>query len=254
MPEKKMWVHWEDGAELSQSRKKPGARSPLTRDGDNNLGHVTLRDVDEDEEDWHAVQDSEERASGLTEEELLGALFLVGVVIAAAEKAAPHIRRWWNERAVPFLQKSRNKPSVDPGARDNISVAEQSASPESSQEVIAALDEYRASMSSDEARERFVAALVARLFSDEQLRVLRNARIEDEGPALELARAMETLTPQQLGEGLRLMLEANPSWADEEMLAEIGKIVGRRSQVDRECVPAKSGQIDGALRLPRRRE
>jgi hypothetical protein len=48
--------------------------------------------------------------------------------------------------------------------------------------VFAALDEYRASMSSAEARDRCVVALVARLFSEEQLSAT-NARIEDEGGA-----------------------------------------------------------------------
>ena len=133
MPDRNMVVHWEDGAHLSQSLKKPGDWSPLTRDGDNNLRHVTLSDIDEDK--------------GLTQEQLLAALFLVGVVaVAAAVMAAPHIRRWWDDRAVPFL---KNRLSKDPGARSNVPVAEplklpQSASTESSQEVNAALDEHRA--------------------------------------------------------------------------------------------------------------
>lgn len=178
MPDRKMTVHWEDGAELSQSLKKPGNFSPLTRDRDNNLGHVTLSDVDEDE--------------GLTKEELLGALFLVAVAVAAGVIAAPQIRRWWDDRAVPFLKKSRSRLSKDPGARGNVSVAEplmlpQSASTESSQEVIASLDEHRAR-------------------------------------------------------------------AGEEILAEIGKILGRSSQGDGECVPVRSGRINRALHLPRRGE
>lgn len=59
MPEKKMRVEWEDGANLSQSRKKPGAYSPLTRDGDNNLGHVILSDVDDDEYNWNTEPEPE---------------------------------------------------------------------------------------------------------------------------------------------------------------------------------------------------
>ncbi len=78
-------------------------------------------------------------------------------------------------------------------------------------------------MSSAEARQRFVTALVARLISEEQLQVLRNARIEDEGPEWELASAMAARTPQQLGESITLMLEANPSWPDEAALAELEK-------------------------------
>ena len=50
MPKKKMWVEWEDGSDLSKSHKKPGAKSPLTRDTDTNeLGQVTLEDIEDDD-------------------------------------------------------------------------------------------------------------------------------------------------------------------------------------------------------------
>lgn len=81
-------------------------------------------------------------------------------------------------------------------------------------------------MSRAEAQERFIAALVTRLFSEEQLRILRNARIEGEDDALELNGPTETLTPNQVEGSIILMLEANPSLLDEETLAEIGKILG----------------------------
>lgn len=45
-----MWVEWNDGDVLSQSRLRPGAYSPLTRDRDGHLvGQATLRDVEEHE-------------------------------------------------------------------------------------------------------------------------------------------------------------------------------------------------------------
>ena len=51
MPRKKMWVEYDDGSRLSKSQKKPGEYSPLTReDGTKKLGHVTLSDIDEDDE------------------------------------------------------------------------------------------------------------------------------------------------------------------------------------------------------------
>jgi hypothetical protein len=259
MPKKKMMVEWDDGADLSQSRKKPGNYSPLTRDGDNNLGHVVLSDVDddEDEDDWESdpepTDDTDE--SEPQAEDLLVALAVLGVIVAAG-KAAPYLKRWWTDRAVPFLKKSRKRLSKDRRAGDQVSVEEyfmlpHAASKKSSQEVFAALDEYRASMSSAEARERFVAALVARLFSEEQLRVLRNARIEDDRAALGLASAMETLTPQQLGKSITLMLEAHPSWPDEETLAELERILERRGRGDGEHVLSTRGQINRALGLPR---
>ena len=78
--------------------------------------------------------------------------------------------------------------------------------------------------------------------------MLRTARIEDDGPELELVRAVETLTPQQLGESLRLMLEVNPSWPDEETLAELAKVLARSSEGDGDFVPVM------LPRLPRRGE
>lgn len=255
MPTRKMLVTWEDGAELSQSRKKPGDFSPLTRDGDNTLGHVTLSDADKDEydHDWEPDSDPNPEAA-----DLLGALVFLGVIVAA-QKAAPHIKRWWNESAVPLARRARKRLSRDRRSAGQAIAPEPftlvaSAPTDSSADVFVALDEYRASMSSAEARERFVAALVARLFSEEQLRVLRNARIEDDGPELELVRAVETLTPQQLGESLRLMLEVNPSWPDEETLAELAEVLARSSEGDGDFVPVRRGRLNMLPRLPRRGE
>ena len=185
----------------------------------------------------------------------LAALALLGVIVAA-QKAAPHVRRWWNGRARPFLKNTRTKLSrTRKGDSSQVVAAEasilaDSAPAASSQEVFTALDEYRASMNSAEARERFIAALVARLFSEDQLRLLRNARIEDESDSLELASVMETLTPQQLGDSISLMLETNPSWPDQETLAELGKLLGN-SRVDGEYLPLQNGDVKRAPRLPR---
>lgn len=49
MPRRKMWVEWDDDANLSQSQKKLGDYSPLTRDSSNKLGQATMSDVDDDD-------------------------------------------------------------------------------------------------------------------------------------------------------------------------------------------------------------
>jgi hypothetical protein len=79
-------------------------------------------------------------------------------------------------------------------------------------------------MSSAEARERFAAALMARLFSDEQMRILRNTPIQDDDDHLELENAMETLTPKQVGDSINLMLETDLALLDPGTMAELGKI------------------------------
>ena len=245
MPKKKMWVEWEDGAELSQSRKKPGGQSPLTRDGDRRLGQVVLSDIDEpddalepsppaidrDDDEEEEEEEEDEDEDELTElEEAVAALVFLAVLVAA-KKASPHLKRWWSAQAVPFFKRSRARLSRGSAVGVRVDAASSPLATlhptESSQDVLDALEEYKASMSSAEARERFVAALTARLYSDEQLRVLRNARIEGDGAGLELAEAMERLTPDQLGGSIRLMLEANPSWPDGETLLELRRLLER---------------------------
>lgn len=257
------------GTDYGRSRDGDGTESPnLFLPGARGVkAHAKIRDIDKDDdvrlsdpEPVYIYVDDESLGDTATEEsselgEALGALLVLGVIFAA-QKAAPHLKRWWSDQALPFLKKTRAKLSRAPRAGSQVVAAESSALAEfapaaSSREVFAALDEYRASMSSTEARDRLVAALVARLFSEEQLRLLRNARIQDEGGALELASAMEMLTPHRLGASLTMMLDANPSWPDEGTLNELGKILGGR-RGDGDGVPMESGWIKRALPLPGR--
>lgn len=253
MPKKIMKVEWDDGTDLSQSQKTPGAHSPLVRDGDNNLvGHVVLHDVDEDEDEWEP--EPEQQWDTEEEADVIGALIVIAVVVAA-HRAAPHIKRWWTATAAPFLRRTRERVSNKRRRKDQVTVVESSALAQfeptnSSQEVLAALEGYRASMSSTEARERFVSAVVARLFSEAQLRVLRSARIEDAGTDLELASAMKMLSPHQVEESITAMLEANPSWPNDETLTELGRLLQSGSLGDPELVPLERRQPTRALRQP----
>lgn len=235
MPRKKMWVEWGDGSELSPSRKKPGEYSPLTReDGTNQLGQVTLSPIDEDEE--HSLRDppvfiyvndgntSDSREKEpLDLEDLLELAELVARAIIVLDKAMPHIKGLWNDQALPAVKSAWNRVA---GTRWTGRHAESIAA-KPSQEVIVEFEEPKVRMSKSEARERFTSAFAARLFSENQLRILRNAQIEDDVDPLRLEIATETLTAQQVGDRIRLMLEANPSLVSEETLAEIGEILGR---------------------------
>ncbi|MEU8053726.1 hypothetical protein [Micromonospora haikouensis] len=196
MPKKKMWVEYDDGSHLSQSQKKPGGYSPLTReDKTNKLGQVILSDIDEEDDGPPVVfvhhMGPRPSSGPLTREEpslsdhtigLLGNLLVAGAV-AAADKARPHVTRWLAEQAVPTVmsrwsQLRSRKPSRTDGSAEQAATARPAPSDER-QKIIAALQTYQASMSTKEARNRFLAALVARLYSEEQLRILREAQIED---------------------------------------------------------------------------
>jgi hypothetical protein len=82
-------------------------------------------------------------------------------------------------------------------------------------------------MDSAEARERFAAALLARAFSDEQLRLLREAEFENDPDSRLLHATMGRLTQEQVTATLTLLLEKNPSLLERQPLKELSTVVSR---------------------------
>lgn len=260
-----------EGSHLGFSRDTDGAyRAHLFDDETNELvGHAELFEPDANSDAGSTMapdpvfiyvdnERSDSRADDTEVQDVLAALALLGIIVAA-QKAAPHLKRWWNARALPFLKNARSKlsrmhkPNGSRIVQAEVPALDESAPAGSAQAVLSALDEYRRSMSSAEARERFIAALVARLFSEQQFSLLREARIEDQSGSLELASAIETLTPQQLEDSIRLMLESNPSWPNQETLAELGNLLGD-GRIDGEHVQRRKVDVRRVLRPPRSKE
>lgn len=215
---------YKKGSTPDQSRETAGAwRGTLRDDGGHLDGHAEFIPGDEDEyekqpdrepvyiyvnEEREADTRSRERSEPEELAELLANLIRLGVfVFASFQKANPHVKRWWSDQA-PAMESARNNLAKRREAHSQVVVAESATlidgTPEGTgQEVVAALEAYKASMGGAEARDRFVASLMARLFSDEQLRILRDARIEyGDGPHA-LESAAEAVTAQQVGEASR---------------------------------------------------
>lgn len=205
------------------------------------VGHAKFIPDDENEEDaptepppvffntnkCECESDSQARER-LDPEEIVEALI---ILIKFAEWTAPRLKKLWNDQALPFIKSTHNRfartrKADSPDTPSESATLIESTPPDTSQEAIAKLEEERVSMGSEEASARFVAALMARLFSDEQVRILRSARIENEGDSLEL-RTLEKPTRQQITENVRLILETNPSLLTKESLTELGKILAR---------------------------
>lgn len=181
-----------------------------------------------------------------TEEELaqaLAALVGLGIIAAAfAAAAASDVKRWWHDVAIPALKLAGDNAlltmtsnwSKFTGTRkvDRWSApAEMGPSTEPtpaacSTELEVVLQDFQARMGSAEARERFVKALLARAFSEAQMKMLRKAKIEEDGDPFGVTAAMESLTPGQVGEAITVMIERNPSLLDRASLAELGAILG----------------------------
>lgn len=290
MPKKIMVVEWKDGAKLSQSKKSPGHASPLTRDGDNKLGHVILSEVDEHEDHLLSEDDQYVHDARAEEERLALNIAIAEAIIEALVVAAPHIWKWWLESAHPAIKSSRNSRQIrkvekreakeretkgavrdlERASRTIESILEsmhgrkakrreakrtirdlESASrsiestidsmriretirqetkhpdhglavvtlegvpiENSSTDSGSALADQTPVMTQAEAQQCLNLAVIARLFSDEQIRKLLSSRIEDAGSRPGLNSPM-TLTPEELAGYVHRMLEGSPALLDD---------------------------------------
>lgn len=233
-----MWVEFEDDARLSQSRQRPGDYSPLTRDSDDHLGHVTLSDADEDDfesssgspsdPDPHDEWDAEEFEQQVVVIAMALALLVVGV-----SAAAPYVRQWWSDTAMPAIKSTGKKLKATlrrtpgdrqkRGADDSGDAASPTVRTRSGSAQGAASEASGPEMSSADAQQRFARAVVAAAYAEQQMRLLRNARISDDDDPLELASRMQELSPQRLEKAIHLLLEAEPTMLDREKLAAFEK-------------------------------
>lgn len=245
MPEKSMKVKWNEGSNLTSSRKTPGDYSALTRDSDTKeLGQVTLSDIDEGEVSSSSVyvfvnKDVEERDATT---EAVSALVTLAILIAV-ERAAPHVKQFLKDSAVPAMKASRDRLSriVRRGKRSKdtqIAVVVEPATREASSEVTARVDTPMVTMTSAEWQERFRAMLLAGAFQEAQWRLLSTARVKDGDDLVEVQNAMKQLSPRQVAEGMRMALEGNQTLLDVKSSTAMTKIfAGIRVEDDKDALP-----------------
>lgn len=226
MPEKMMWVTWEEGAELSNSNKSPGDFSALTRDCDGRLRHAVLSEIDDDGDGpdpvFHDLEDDDEyrdeRATDLVSEVLAKAAaeIVLGLIDRAVEAGKPHVAQWWNDQARPALTSAarttrgkvrravRRTPSATViDSRDTSAVDEPTTG-------TASVEPQRPLMTTAEAEQRLAAALVARAFSDEQISTVLNARVvDDEHRDVQLS--LTEVARAEVQTQVNQLLEANPT-------------------------------------------
>lgn len=231
------------GARLTQSRKTEGAYRGMTRDLDTNqVGQAEIF-LKENEPDPVATypqgypdadrHESEAQAQERRENAEFLAEVLVQIGVRLAEKAAPHVRKWWNEQALPAMKAKWTNQAL-PSVKAKWSSVTRSRMSDRRAEAAECLEEVdtvsgdqRTTMSGAEARKRLAEAVLSRIYSDGQLRLVRNARVVDEGEDGPVELATDDLTPQRIGEYVALMLEANPSLLGEDTLAELGQLVAK---------------------------
>lgn len=228
---------WDDD-DLAPGRKKEGGLHQNLFDSDGNLkGSARFIPDDGSEPEPLVVTETvyvpvEQRRRTREEEELEQFIadlvsHLIGRGIA---KAKPLAEQWWRETARPaigarkaqMLERRSNRKTQKKAAIERSVV-------EPSHELTEASDKDRPNMSSAEAQARYLAALAARAYSDEQMRLVTSANIVDGDGVPDLKRSLAELPSDQVKSLLEAMA-TNPSMLGEETLAELASILGRRDR------------------------
>lgn len=250
------------GERLAKSRDSPDGYRGFVHGGDRRMQHAEIflnhKSDEEEEVEPNTSPSSDDRSTTYVyivnddaairrEQEETDALLQALVFIAlikAAQVVSPHVSRWWNGRALPFItakwerlrERRRTASQSAPNATSTVLEPELADSEEA-----AALEEYEVSMTSEEARKHLIDALIAKRFADEKMRLLANARIDDGTVPVELADAVRELTPKQVETSLDSLLATNP-----HLLTDLGQLL----KTDRHPGPLQLGsdKVTQALR------
>ncbi|UUW92900.1 hypothetical protein [Pimelobacter simplex] len=225
-----------DDDDLTPGKKKEGGLHQNLFDSEGNLKGSARFIPDDEQEDAAAepvviyepvyVYDAEyERQRERERQE--NAELIAKVVVLLVAVATPHAKRFWLEKALPAIEARKAKraarKALKAAARNPVTV--EATVVDSGQELAVASEDYRTNMSSAEAQARYLAALAARAFSDEQMNLVANANIVDGEGLAELQQTLAELPPQQVRSIIEAV-EANPSVLKGDILAELGNLLG----------------------------
>lgn len=226
-------LEWDDG-ELTPGKKKEGGLHSTLFDADGNLKSSArfLPDEDDRKADpetvyMHVYHEVPAPAKTPEQEafETAVAIQLNRLVDYSIEKLTPHAVRFWEDKARPALRSKvdkvkaktkMKKTSGDQPAVDLPVLADGCTDVDSVQED-------KVEMTAAEAQARYMLALAARAFSDEQMRVLAAANVVDDNSYAELERASAELPADEAATLIAAL--ASPSLLGEDVLVELRRIL-----------------------------
>lgn len=186
---------------------------------------------------WAAEAEVEEHRREREQQEnaelILKVLMILGNV--AYEKGLPRVQQLWQDRVGPALQakrEARTRRKIERKAHRELKRATVQGEPTAevacvereavegtvtapSSDIIDAPQVDRRSMSRSEAQARYLMALAAKAFSDEQLRMVTTADINEDEQLLELESALVALPPAQVAKLIE-QLKLTPSVLTDE--------------------------------------
>lgn len=236
------YYEWDDD-DLTPGRKKEGGLHQNLFDADGSLKgsarFVPAEEVDPDPVyvteyvTEHVYVPAEERRLTPEQQELADLIgeVLIAFMTKGIERAKPHVKKWWAESVRPFVGEQRARLSQRRPRRPLKADRALLESDDSSDQVPAesAVAVSRPRMSSAEAQARYLAAMAARAFSEEQLRMVRSADIIDAQNVAEVEARIAELPPSEVRELMSRMV-TDPSMLGEETLAELASVLARVSR------------------------
>ncbi|CUU65393.1 hypothetical protein [Corynebacterium variabile] len=232
------YYEWDDDR-LSPGNKKEGGLHQNLFDEDGNLkGSARFIPSEESEPSSvdvteHMFVTTEERRLSREQEELLDAVVkaAVAALCEQAVKAAPHVKQWWNSSFRPFLSKQRDRiPNLTRGKKHKAGdildpVVDDNTHQD--RDLPAVTDsEPRPKMSAAEAQARYLAAMAAHAYSEQQLALLNSADIIDSANLAEIQNCIAELPPHQVRE-LMTQMVSDPSMLTEDNLAMLASLLDR---------------------------
>ncbi|CRH60340.1 Uncharacterised protein [Chlamydia trachomatis] len=154
---------------------------------------------------------------------------LVAVTVAGIAKAAPHVKQWWQETARPAVNR-QVKRIRNIGRKKKFDESETLVLDPARDEHAAIERDQRQVMSRQEAIARIIAGLAAKAYSDEQLRMVKSARIVDVEDYAEIEQALSQIPSEQL-QALILKMVKNPALLEDGSLANLASLLNPSNQL-----------------------
>ena len=253
--------YWDDDSLSPGNRSDGGWSQNLFDDGGNLRGHARfVPDPDSDDNDyayspyddppmfmssetrWESDNEYDAEAGDDAADQLAEALILLigAAAIAGVTYAAPRIKNWTEETALPFIKgtlskvrvpwgKKRDQESAADETVDGIVVSdkpfeaiEQSNSHATTEPL--QIEAKRQMMSNAEAQARLVAAAAAQLFADEQTRLVMRADVVNATDVDDVRRQLATHPHDKL-EDILQHLARNPRLLEDGSLAQLASML-----------------------------
>lgn len=228
------YYEWDDSVGSPGHRDDGSLHQNLYNEDGVLAGHASFFPDDQllDDKDEHSYENtyvtSDYRRKSETTDELaeIVAQLLVAATVAGIAKAAPHVKKWWQEQARPSVDRQALKiRNIGHKKKASSEVLEAAVEPPTDVEV-----DRRQIMSQEEAMSRTIAALAARAYSDEQLRMVKSARIVGVPDYSEVEQAIAEL-PQDRLQTLILEMVKNPALLEDDSLANLASMLNSSTQL-----------------------